>query len=164
MIYEPIGPYVLQFPPYQGKSMEELMFEDYSYVASLPKRIFDKKYQMKDSTKLAILRHATWLLQQGGRVGPSLYCVSCMKRAATCLIVPMMNLEYFIWKAAERKCEECAQETYMDKKHLVSLRFSTFLLLNTKGDKEEFAVILRKVYQIKKSDPYLLFKFFQSMT
>ncbi|MEK7478809.1 MAG: hypothetical protein AAB626_02730 [Patescibacteria group bacterium] len=111
--YVPTGPYFLKSGKRIGKSLEELMFEDYSMLLVMRSKITVAKNEMQ--------KHLLWLMDRGEDRVATLPCPYCKEK----------NLSFFAYSFKERKYYTCCDNWYpcigevLSKAQRFPLKFSS---------------------------------------
>jgi len=78
--YVPSGPYVIKSGKRKGKSLENLMFDDFLFLRWFLD-VLNKKHQ--GGQKNEMHRHLEWLMHQGTNRKPVMLCPQCGQRPVT---------------------------------------------------------------------------------
>ena len=78
--YVPTGPYVIGSGKRAGKTLENLMFDDYSHLIWLLNFLRNKA---KGNSKNKLHTHLEWLLRRGQGRKPKMLCPHCKQRIVT---------------------------------------------------------------------------------
>lgn len=157
LIYVPTGPYFFKSGNRIGKSLEEMMFKDYSWLTFMRNKM---NAEAKRGSKLNAMHvHLLWLLERGeDRVAP-LLCPYCKEK----------NISFFAYSFKERKYYTCCDSWYtcvgqvLAKAERFPLQFSSIARFRW-GSRKYVAAFLKSVFFPDCKDPTAqrLFEFFSA--
>jgi hypothetical protein len=153
-VFNPTGPYIIKFGFRKGKSLEELMFEDYPWLVQRKERMdsclkpWSKPNQMHT--------HLCWLLERGEDRIAKTVCPHCGEKIISFFGYSFKDKKYFVC------CDQilCAGKLLV-KTYRHPLKFSS--ILNFQGRSKPFiTAFFKKVFlpDCENPDAKIPFKFF----